>query len=503
MNHPSCSKVKTGDLFFVPVLAAAVIAGSLAIAAGQQSVPSASGLLADPIRTDLGLVSGDTIGTAGKQVRIFRGIPYAAPPVTDLRWKPPQPAQPWKGVRKCDKFGPYAIQHTWTSAWMGEMKDDNMSEDCLHLNVLTPAKTAADHLPVIVWVHDGGLDAGSGNRPIYNLPYLPQHRVVLVTVSHRIGGIGLVAHPGLTAESPNHASGNYEFLDLIAALQWVKRNIAAFGGNPDCVTIIGQSGGGSKVAFLMTSPLAKGLFHRAIIEGSGIPGPEAVQSLAEAEAMGQKLATNLGAKNIAELRAKTWQEVRKFLPIPRKGGFDFSNHITVDGWSMLDAPLTLVSKGTWNAVPVMWGGGEKEAGVINNAITAAPGLLKGNPNLFIYMVTHLPSNWKNKPLVAFHGLELFYEFGGRDVPINKAAVLEMAKENATGPIPDDPGFDKTDDVLADNIMKIWARFAATGNPAIRGLVEWPAYKATPGEDKYLSIEVPFEVKSGYMGKKKN
>jgi para-nitrobenzyl esterase len=325
MNHQRYSKVKYGGAFFAVTLAMAIIAGSVVLNAINEKGlgSSANALLPDPIKTDAGYLSGTTIGEVGKEVRIYRGIPYAAPPVNELRWKPPQPVTPWKGIKECAKFGPYATQYTWTGPWMGELQEAGMSEDCLHLNVLTPAKTAKDKLPVIVYLHDGGLDAGSGNRPLYNNPYLPQHGIVMVTVSHRIGAMGFFAHPGLSAESPNHATGNYGMLDVVTALKWVQQNIAAFGGDPGRITIMGQSGGGTKVMWLLTSPLAKGLFHRAIIEG-GISGADGVSGLkrdvhtqAEAEAQGEKIAAKLGAKDIAELRAISWQEILKVVPRPQ------------------------------------------------------------------------------------------------------------------------------------------------------------------------------------------
>jgi para-nitrobenzyl esterase len=507
LNRPCCSKVKIGTLFFAVTLAAAIIAGSVAMNAANEKGPgpSANALLADPIKTDAGYVSGTIVGDVGKEVRVYRGIPYAAPPVKDLRWKPPQPVTPWKGIKECTKFGPYATQYTWTGAWMSEMQEAGMSEDCLHLNVHTPAKTAKNKLPVIVWLHDGGLDAGSGNRPVYNYPYLPQHGVVLVTVSHRIGGMGFFAHPGLSAESPSHATGNYGMLDIVAALKWLQQNIAAFGGDPSRVTIMGQSGGGTKVMWLLTSPLAKGLFHRAIIEG-GVSGAEGVSGLkrdvhtqAEAEVQGEKIAAKLGAKNIAELRAMSWKDILKVVPPPQtRPDNELKMRFTVDGWSTPDRPFNISSKGLGAPVPIMIGGGEVETAVHQGTALWAPGLIKANPNLFVYVFSHLPTNWKEvAELKAYHGLELFYQFGGL------AAVSETGVWPPPSPaFPKDPGLDKNDEVMTENIMKMWVQFAATGNPSVVGIAKWPAFKTTAGEDKYLNIAVPSEVKTGFMEKYK-
>ena len=182
-----------------------------------------------------------------------------------LRWRPPQPPASWTGVRACTEYSVAAPQKNP----FGPSKFAQ-SEDCLYLNVLTPAKRVADRLPVMVWMHGGGYAFGTGKDPACNLPGLPQHGVILVTVNMRLNLLGLLVHPLLSKESPNDVSGNYIFLDMIAALKWVQGNIAAFGGDPDNMTIFGESGGGAKVSNLMASPLARGLFHRAILErGTG------------------------------------------------------------------------------------------------------------------------------------------------------------------------------------------------------------------------------------------
>jgi para-nitrobenzyl esterase len=214
------------------------------------------------IKTDKGYVSGTTIGKPGNEVSIFRGIPFAAPPVGELRWKPPQPAVPWDDIRECTKFSAISPQMEMP----GMPSPLPLSEDCLYLNVLTPARQPNEKLPVMVWMHGGGYSVGSGNDRIWNNYRLPQCGVVVVTLNHRLAAFGLLAHPALSKESSKGVSGNYLFLDLIASLQWIQKNIAAFGGDPDNVTIFGESGGGAKVSVMMSSPLAKGLFHRAICE---------------------------------------------------------------------------------------------------------------------------------------------------------------------------------------------------------------------------------------------
>jgi para-nitrobenzyl esterase len=195
--------------------------------------------LKDPIKIDTGYISGTIIGNIGNEVHIYRGIPYAAPPVGALRWRPPQPADSWTGIRECAAFGKSSPQSTEPVNLTGMP----LSEDCLYLNFLTPARKASEKLPVMVWMHGGGYTQGSGSDPLVNRFRLPQNGIVLVTVNMRLGSIGLLAHPLLSKESFDGVSGNYLFLDIIAALEWVQRNIGSFGGDPDNVTVIGESGG--------------------------------------------------------------------------------------------------------------------------------------------------------------------------------------------------------------------------------------------------------------------
>ena len=222
----------------------------------------------DRVLLNTGSISGMKARQNDQEIYIFRGIPYAAPPVGGLRWRPAQPAASWLGVRECTEYSKQAAQYSDIHA-SKKLQALPSSEDCLYLNVMTPAKRANEKLPVMVWFHGGGTRYGNGNLPISNSLGLPSHGVVLVTVNSRLGIFGLFAHELISRESPQGVSGNYLFLDLIESLKWVKKNIAAFGGDPANVTILGQSGGGLKVAALMASPLAKGLFQRAIIQSGG------------------------------------------------------------------------------------------------------------------------------------------------------------------------------------------------------------------------------------------
>ena len=241
-------------------------------------------------------------GTSEDGLTVYRGIPFAAPPVGDLRWRAPQAAAKWDGVKHADKFAPECMQ----AAGRGAV----MSEDCLYLNVWTPAKSAKERIPVLVWIYGGGFAAGATSIPTYSGEKLARRGVVLVSVAYRVGSLGFLAHPGLSAESSHRVSGNYGLLDMIAGLQWIQRNIAAFGGDPRRVTIFGESAGGIAVSMLCASPLAKGLFHGAISESGGSFGPprpnplpgENLQRLADAERAGESFAIAAGATSAAELR---------------------------------------------------------------------------------------------------------------------------------------------------------------------------------------------------------
>jgi len=272
-------------------------------------LPGPLAFASDQVRTEAGLVEG-TATTDGK-IRIFKGIPYAAPPIGPLRWKPPQPAIPWKGVRQAKAFGPHAMQG---NEYNDILRDPGPSEDCLTLNVWSPAKASSKRLPVMVWIYGGGFTGGGSSETRYDGEVLARNGVVLVTFNYRVGVFGFLAHPELSKESGHGTSGNYGLLDQIAALRWVKHNITAFGGDAKRVTIFGESAGSSAVCWLMASPLARGLFHRAIGEsGSAVLAQTeprlGVCAPARTEAMGEAFATALGTHTLAEMRAASAEAV--------------------------------------------------------------------------------------------------------------------------------------------------------------------------------------------------
>ena len=274
------------------------------------------------------LDSGKVSGTTADGYQRFLGIPFAAPPVGDLRWKPPQPVEPWSGVKECTEFGPACPQPP-----MPGINIDRMDEDCLYLNVWTPASRPEDRLPVMVWIHGGGYRLGSASEIQYGGASLAKKGVVVVTVNYRVGVFGFLSHPQLAAESPQGSTGHYGILDNIASLEWVQRNIAAFGGDPSRVTIFGESAGGNSVVALMQSPPAEGLFHQAIAQSpamvssmtvfGGPRDPEAVRR--DMEDTGQVLATILGCHEatdvLACMRAKTFEEILTALAAHPELGF--------------------------------------------------------------------------------------------------------------------------------------------------------------------------------------
>jgi len=237
----------------------------------------------EPLHVDGGTIADMPPDANG--VRNFKGIPFAAPPVGDLRWREPQPVKPWQGERSADQFGPRCMQTSRLGAI--DPLNPRMSEDCLYLNVWTPANAPNDKLSVMVWIHGGSFNVGAGSEPWYDGANLAKNGVIVVTLNYRVDVFGFLAHPDLTTESEHHASGNYGLQDQLAALGWVKRNITTFGGDPDRVTVFGESAGSLSVSVLMASPLGRGLFARAIGESGAMLYPDnspyARLPLAEAE----------------------------------------------------------------------------------------------------------------------------------------------------------------------------------------------------------------------------
>jgi len=299
-------------------------------------------------------VQGILAGVKDGSVWSFKGIPYAQAPVGDLRWREPQPPKGWLGVRQADQFGPRPMQPTLWSDMIFRSKA--MSEDCLYLNVWTGASSPDNRLPVLVYFHGSGLVAGDGSEPRYDGVSMAQKGIVVVTINYRLGIFGFFSHPELTRESPHHASGNYGFLDQNAALRWVHDNIAAFGGDPQHVTIGGQSAGASSTCAQMASPLSRGLFVAAIGESGSTLGSNNL-TLEEADQGGVKFANAIGADSLAALRRLTAEQL---LEASQKK--QFARGVTIDGYFLPDSPLEIYFTGRQADVPLLAGWNSAEVG---------------------------------------------------------------------------------------------------------------------------------------------
>ena len=455
-------------------------------------------------------------GSADGDVRIFRAIPYAAPPTGSLRWRPPQPIVPWEGVRDATRFSPACLQRQrGQDSFYGQIVDQ-MSEDCLYLNVWTRAESNAP-APVMVWIHGGALTSGHGGEVTYDGTALAKRGVVLVTINYRLGPLGYLSHPLLREESPQKSSGNYGTLDQVAALNWVQKNIAAFGGDSGRVTIFGESAGSWSVNHLMASPLAKGLFHRAIGEsGGGFGSIGGATPKADADAAGERFVATLlgsgGAPTLEAMRAKTGDDV-----IAVTGGLSRPN---VDGWVFPDTIYNIFAAGRQNDVPVIVGsnadegtslgaGGRGSTTVADYKKSAretygplADAFLKTYPvskdedtfdarvgsytdqtfgwemwtwarmmdtvssDAYLYFFSRVAPGADRERVKAFHAAEIIYVFdnlGKSPYPYANRA------------------YDETDRTLSNAMASYWVNFATKGNPNGEGLTAWPVYSRQADE----------------------
>lgn len=310
---------------------------------------------ADRVTTANGIVESTAAPEDG--VRSFKGIPFAQPPVGELRWREPQPVKDWSGVRNADTFGPACMQRLSPNAdyWL---RSDGMSEDCLYLNVWTPAKTGKEKLPVLVYIFGGGFQNGDGSEPRYDGGNMARKGMVAVSLNYRTNVFGFLAHPELTKESPHKASGNYGLLDQVAALQWVQKNIAAFGGDPARVTIAGESAGSISVSALMASPLSRGLIAGAICESGAAIASLPPRPLAEAEEGGVKFAAAAGADSLAALRSMTAQQIQD--AAAKAQGVRFST--AMDGYFLAKSLTDIALAGEQAKVPLLAGTNTEEQG---------------------------------------------------------------------------------------------------------------------------------------------
>jgi para-nitrobenzyl esterase len=462
------------------------------------------------VRVAQGMLEGSDAAKPG--VRAFLGIPYAAPPVGKKRWAPPGPPASWQGVRPAGRFGNRCIQtHPWPDMLFQSAAE---SEDCLTLSVWTPAQRG-DHLPVMVWIHGGGFFAGASDEKRHDGSALASKGVVLVAINYRLGVLGFLAHPELTAESPRHASGNYGLLDQIAALHWVRNNIAAFGGDPHNVTIFGESAGSFAVSELMASPLARGLFHKAIGESGGAfrQGGLSLLTLAAAEQRGRDLATAVGASSLAALRATPSDK----LIAAQGNNVEFAP--ILDGYVLPADPADVFTAGRQARVPLLAGWNSAEiklppttvAAFEQQLATAFPQDLDSARALYpatddrqarLSAIALASDNF-----IAFgtwKWLELHAATGG--VPVYRY-LFDQPMPTDSGPPPaDDPGaahamdieyvfetldsrhlaWRDVDRTVADLTATLFTNFAKRGDPNGPGVPAWPAWNA-PGEKRLMRI----------------
>lgn len=288
-------------------------------------------------------------GTYESGIKVFRGVPFAQPPVGELRWKAPQPVKPWTGVRAAKKFGPNPMQQNL----FGDMNfgTPENSEDCLYLNIWTPSKTMDERLPVLIYFNGGGLVAGSGSEPRYAGESMARRGIISITANYREGIFGFFAHPELSKETSYKGSGNYGFLDQVAAIKWVKDNIAAFGGDPERITIVGESAGSASVSALMASPLCQGLFAQAMGSSASVVAYDKVPTLKEAEEAGKAVMKAVGCASIAEMRAMPAAEL-----LEKAGAASMQKMYNIDGYFFTEQPVDTYNNGRQAHVRCLWAG---------------------------------------------------------------------------------------------------------------------------------------------------
>ena len=520
----------------ISIVRAAACAAVVLVLAGGGAGSAAGQTVLDPdapVRVTGGAIRG-AVSARDAGVVAFKGIPYAAPPVGELRWRPPQPVVAWEGVRDASGSGPICIQNGG--------RDVPQDEDCLFLNVWAPRETSAPR-PVLFWIHGGGYTGGSGSTALYDGARLAADGAVVVTINYRLNVFGFLAHPALSVESPHGASGNYGLLDMVAALEWVRDNVARFGGDPDRVTIFGESAGGGAVMSVMLIPAAEGLFHRAIAQSNWINGwdrPLAAPARGweAAETQGLRVAAALGIAADAEdplaaMRAASAADVLAASnadagsPFLRTGNVWAPN---VDGRVVPDDPLAMYRAGRQHRVPLITGLNGNEGSLMTRGMDVAdaaafedhvrsvypalagemlahydassPAAAKaaidkvihdlyfagpvrahaesqaaaGAPT-WLYHFTHVPPTPWGAELGSHHAAELAYVFG----------TLTRREEGGERPLGLTPvgDYTDTDTALSATMRAYWVQFAATGDPNREGLPAWPAFD--PETDRHLEL----------------
>jgi para-nitrobenzyl esterase len=462
----------------------------------------------DVVPTESGLVSG-----SGDRVRVYEGIPFAAPPVGERRWRPPEPVVPWDGIREATTFAADCPQAMRPGSRAGRM-----DEDCLALNIWTPARAADEALPVMVWFYGGSFVFGSASDIRFDGEAFARKGVVLVTAAYRVGLFGYLAHPELSRESPHGSSGNYGLLDQIAALAWVQRNIAGFGGDPARVTAFGVSAGSASIALLLTSPLAKGLFQRAILESPGAFRPLA--GLEEAEQAGLTLGSDISRLRrapAAEVLAKT------DLLVPKVRGLTTPRILRPirDGWVVRESERDAFQAGRFQVMPLIVGGNADEGATLtatwpmrtpddlralmassfpratdaaNTLYAAAHDREVGGrvaevfaDTQFNYGIWQLAQAMSARSGQTWRYLFLRRRAGRQDGPNHGEEVSYVFNTLGLAPAGQQAAaFDSVDARIAEAMQVAWVRFAATGDPNGDELPSWPRYRAD--EDRHLEFD---------------
>ena len=503
-----------------------IITLTLAVACGQpeaeiESVPSRLSPDAPALVTG-GQVRG-ALSDANPEIIALKGVPFAAPPVGDLRWRPPEPVVVWEGVRDGSSTGRICPQAGGQA--------ETQSEDCLFLNVWAPRKTV-EAAPVMVWIHGGGYRLGSGSSANYDGTHLASKGVVLVTINYRLNVFGFLAHSALSAESEHGASGNYGLMDMVAALEWVRDNIATFGGDPQRVTIFGESAGGGAVMSLMLVPQAEGLFHRAIAESTYVPGWDRAlrgpdRGWESAEEQGIRVAEALGATGndpLATMRAALPAEVLEAAHVGAGNVFTRTGNVwapNVDGWVIPDDPLLMYDSGRQHDVPLIAGMNDNEgslfrarmgidgvsdfeshvrtnyAAVASEAlafydVTSEDDVNPGIDHLIHDMFfagpvrAHLRAHAQvTSSAWLYHFAQVPPTAGGANWGSHHAAELPYVFGTMNAPTP----WTDADRGLSETMMAYWTQFAATGNPNRDGLPPWPAFEVSTDEHLTLAETV--------------
>ncbi|NET31615.1 MAG: carboxylesterase family protein [Cyanothece sp. SIO1E1] len=483
----------------------------------------------------ISIQTGKVRGLQQDSIYGFKGIPFAAPPVGENRWRAPEPPIPWQGVRDASSYRTLALQSSYPKDSFFKQPNYPQQEDCLHLNVWSPSINPEAKLPVMVWIHGGYFNFGGGALPHYDGTNLAKHEVVVVTFNYRLGVLGFLAHPDLSKESEHQVSGNYGLLDQIAALQWIQENISQFGGDPSNVTVFGESAGSWSISILICSPLAKGLFHKAIGQSGASTGPtpflkESKHGKPAGEQVGEAFVKATGVDNLDALRQLPFPAIEAAAKASR-----FYTEPYVDGWLLPDEPRFIMDAGQQLQIPVLMGSNQDEATAFTDPrqlpstleafqddlrkrygkwadrlfeaypVNSNEDVLKAHLDrlgdqlftlsmrhwaersanaqipTYLYYFTRIPNIPQKDYFGSYHGAEIPYVFDN------------LSK------IPVEGIFNERDQELADQIITYWLSFARTGVPAGEELPIWPAYSKDTAY--YLELGDELAVKQHLLKKR--